>query len=121
MPKLVLIQYPDVVICVDLAQTVLEAWPDATVVMCRGLKDVLASVQGGKVVDMFVLRQSMRGLREINFVQTAHAASANVLLTAADEHEADLIAAAGWRSLDMPFTTEHLLEALKMETGSARA
>ncbi|MFN3846027.1 MAG: hypothetical protein ACK4RZ_09425 [Paracoccaceae bacterium] len=120
MPKLVLIQDPDAVISVDLAQTVMEAWPDATVVICRGIEDVLACLRSGKKISMMVLRQSMRSLLSKDLVPLARDAASHVLLTAADEQESDLIVAEGWSSLDMPFTTEQLLAALRIDSDPAR-
>ena len=108
MAKTILIQDPDVLISLDLAQTVMEAWPDANVILCRAPQQVLALLAGAKTPDIVILRQSMRSARAAGLTDLVHDPHIKVLLTGADDDEALIIAAAGWRALDMPFSASQV-------------
>ncbi|MFN4156435.1 MAG: hypothetical protein ACK4HF_17455 [Paracoccaceae bacterium] len=113
MPKTILIQDPDALISLDLAQTVLEAWPGASVILCREAGQVLALLSGGQVPDIVILRQSMRSARAAGLAGPVENTHVKVLLTGADDDEALMIAAVGWRALDMPFTAMQVRAVLQ--------
>ena len=113
MPKTILIQDPDVLISLDLAQTVMEAWPDANVILCREAEQIFGMLPPGQVPDMVILRQSMRSARAAGLADLIAKPHVKVLLTGADDDEALIIAAAGWRALDMPFSAKQVHAALQ--------
>ncbi|RGP37028.1 hypothetical protein [Pseudotabrizicola alkalilacus] len=113
MPKTILIQDPDVLISLDLAQTVMEAWPDASVILCREARHILALLSDGQEPDMLIMRQSMRGALAAGLDRLVGNPRINVLLTEADHDEEHSIAEAGWRALDMPFSALQVREALR--------
>jgi len=113
MPKTILIQDPDVLISLDLAQTVMEAWPDASVILCREARQILALLSDGQEPDMLIMRQSMRGALAAGLDRLVGNPRINVLLTEADHDEEHSIAEAGWRALDMPFSALQVREALR--------
>jgi hypothetical protein len=118
MPRTVLIQEPDVLISLDLAQTVIQSWPDATLVLCRDPGQALARLNADRAPNVVILRQSWRAAHASGLAAPAMRLGARVLLTAADADETALIAAVGWRAIDMPFTTEHVQNALHDLTAS---
>lgn len=113
MPKTILIQDPDVLISLDLAQTVMEAWPDASVILCREPRQILPLLSDGQEPDMLIMRQSMRGALATGLARLIRNPRINVLLTEADDDEELTIADAGWRTLDMPFSALQVRAALR--------
>ncbi|MDR7125654.1 hypothetical protein [Pseudotabrizicola sp. 4114] len=112
MPKTILIQDPDVLISLDLAQTVMEAWPDASVILCREARQILALLSDGQEPDMLIMRQSMRSALSAGLDRLIGNPRVTVLLTEADNGEEHTIADAGWRALDMPFSALQVRAAL---------
>lgn len=112
MPKTILIQDPDVLISLDLAQTVMEAWPDASVILCRDVPQSVAVLSDGQGPDLAVMRQSIRSLNGYGLLDLLRRSAAQVLLTGADPEDAAAIRAAGWRALDMPFRATQVRGAL---------
>ena len=113
MARTILIQDPDVLISLDLAQTAMEAWPDASVVLCREARQVLAMLSEGQEPDMMILRQSMRSALMAGLDSLVRNPRITVLLTDADDDEAVTIAEAGWHALDMPFSSSQVRNALR--------
>lgn len=118
MPKTVLIQDPDELISLDLAQTVKQAWPDATLILCRDPVQALARLGEDRGPTVIILRQSWRAAQDSGLAAPAMRLGTRVLLTAADADEAAQIAAVGWRAIEMPFTTEQVQDALHDLTAS---
>lgn len=118
MANTVLIQEPDELISLDLAQTVIQAWPDATLILCRDPVQALERLGGEHAPNVVILRQSMRAALASGLAVPAMRLGARVLLTAADDDESSQIAAVGWRAIDMPFTTEQVQDALRDLTAS---
>lgn len=118
MPNTVLIQEPDELISLDLAQTIKDAWPDATLILCRDPDQALARLSADRVPTVVILRQSLRAAHASGLAAPAMRLGARVLLTAADEDETAQIEAAGWRAIEMPFTTEQVQQALRDLTAS---
>ncbi|MDO9637729.1 MAG: hypothetical protein Q7J44_04240 [Pseudotabrizicola sp.] len=112
MPKTILVQEPDVLISLDLAQTVMETWPDARVILCRDVPQILAVLTEGQCPDLLIIRQSLRSLRGFGLAGLVQHPQVKVLLTAADEDDAAEVAALGWQSLDMPFFAAQVRDAL---------
>ena len=108
----ILVQESDVVISMDMSQTVQEAWSDAEVILCNGPDDVLARLHRADHVTLLILHQSAKSLCQSGIGKLARAKGARVLLTAADEDEAELMATSGWLAVEMPFTARDLLAAL---------
>ncbi|NEX45648.1 hypothetical protein [Pseudotabrizicola algicola] len=113
MPKTILVQDPDVLIRLDLAQTVMDVWPTANVILCCAAREVISLLSGGQKADVVILRQSLRSLRKTGLAGAIGRPDIRVLLTGADDDEAPMIAAAGWRTLDMPFTAPQVRAALR--------
>jgi hypothetical protein len=113
MPRTILIQDPDVLIRLDLAQTVLDAWPDSNVILCYESRQILPLLSDGKLPDMIILRQSLRSARAAGLDGLVRNPRIKVLLTDADDDEALMIAAAGWRALDMPFSATQVRAVLR--------
>ncbi|MCU0898976.1 MAG: hypothetical protein MUC82_00615 [Cypionkella sp.] len=113
MQHTVLIQDPDALIRIDLAQTVLDLWPDASVILCKDAQQIAQTVAGGVRPGVLILRQSLRGLRGANLADWAAASGARVILTGVDDGEAPSIASLGWSTLDMPFSAAHLRRVLQ--------
>lgn len=113
MPKTILIQDPDVLIRLDLAQTVMEAWPDANVILCHHAREILSLLSDGRMPEMIILRQSLRSARAAGLDGLVRNPRIKVLLTGADDDEALMIAAAGWGALDMPFSATQVRAALR--------
>lgn len=112
MPKTILVQDPDVLISLDLAQTVMEAWPDASVILCRDVPQIAAVLTDGQRPDLLILRQSLRSLRGFGLASLAQQRRVRVLLTGADDDDAAEIAELGWQALDMPFSAAQVRNAL---------
>lgn len=112
MPKTILIQDPDVLISLDLAQTVMDAWPDASVILCRDVPQIAAVLTEGQRPDLLILNQSLRSVRGYGLVPLVQRPSVKVLLTGADEGDAAEIAGLGWQALDMPFSAAQVRNAL---------
>ncbi|MFN4130590.1 MAG: hypothetical protein ACK4GC_12380 [Paracoccaceae bacterium] len=113
MSKTILIQDPDALIRLDLAQTVLESWPDAHVILCHNAFQILTLLADGQDPDMVIVRQSLRSARAAGLADLVQNPRVKVLLTGADDDEALMIAAAGWRALDMPFSATQVRAALR--------
>lgn len=113
MPKTILIQDPDVLISLDLAQTVLESWPDTNVILCRTPPQVSAILSDGQRPEALILRQSLQGTRREGIFDIAFTSKLCVILTDIDEDEAKDVAAAGWLALDMPFSAAQVRAALQ--------
>ncbi|MDO8884418.1 MAG: hypothetical protein U0934_03380 [Pseudotabrizicola sp.] len=112
MPKTILVQDPDGLISLDLAQTVMEAWPDASVILCRDVMQAVATLSDGQRPELLVLRQSLRKMQAFALVDLICDLEIKVLLTAADDDEGPDIAELGWHALDMPFSAAQVREAL---------
>ncbi|MFN3722167.1 MAG: hypothetical protein ACK4VZ_03910 [Paracoccaceae bacterium] len=112
MPKTILVQDPDVLISLDLAQTVMEAWPDASVILCRDVMQVLAILSEDKRPNLLILRQSLRSVRGFGLVGLLSDPQMQVILTEADDDEGGAITDLGWRALDMPFFAAQVRSAL---------
>ncbi|TGD66140.1 hypothetical protein EYC08_04415 [Tabrizicola sp. WMC-M-20] len=112
MPKTILVQDPDVLISLDLAQTVMEAWPDASVILCRDVPQILAVLTNGQRPDLLILNQSLRSVRGYGLTSLLRHSRVKMLLTGADDDDAAEIAALGWHALDMPFSAAQVRHAL---------
>lgn len=112
MSKTILVQDPDVLISLDLAQTVMEAWPDASVILCRDVMQVLGILSEGKRPNLLILRQSLRSIRGFGLVSLLHDPQMQVILTQADDNEGQAITDLGWRTLDMPFFAAQVRDTL---------
>ena len=112
MPKTIIIQEADTLISLDMAQTIAEAWPDASVVVCRDPAQVHKLLSQGCTPDAIILSQSLRHTRQDGLAQLASKTGAMVLLTQADDDEDVTITAARWHRLDMPFSSAQLRDVL---------
>lgn len=112
MPKTILVQDPDVLISLDLAQTVMEAWPDASIILCRDVPQVAAQLMDGQTPDLLIMNQSLRSLRGFGLADLLNRPHVKVLLTGADKGDASEIADLGWQALDMPFSAAQARHAL---------
>lgn len=112
MPKTILVQDHDVLISLDLAQTVIEAWPDANVILCRDLPQVSAVLTDGQRPDLLILNQSLRNVREFGLDHLLQPLNVKVLLTGADNDDAAEIAELGWQAVDMPFSAAQVCDAM---------
>lgn len=112
MPKTILIQDPDVVISLDLAQTVMETWPDARVILCRDVPQILAVLTEGQHLALIIMRQSWRSAERFGLTSLLAQSSTKVVLTGADEEDKTDVAAVGWHALEMPFLAPQIRTAL---------
>ncbi|WP_146036471.1 hypothetical protein [Pseudotabrizicola formosa] len=112
MPKTILVQDPDVLISLDLAQTVMEAWPDASVILCRDVPQVVETLTNGQRPNLLILNQSLRSVRGFGLTRLVQHPQTKLLLTGADDGDAAEIAALGWHALDMPFSAAQVRETL---------
>ena len=114
MPKTILVQDPDVLISLDLAQTVMDAWPNASVILCRDVPQLSAILSEGQRPDVLILNQSLRSVRAFRLDRLMEQPYVKVLLTGADDDDAAEIAALGWQALDMPFSADQVRDALQV-------
>lgn len=113
MSTIVLIQEPDEVISLDLAQTIKDAWPDGTVILCRTTAEAMARLAAARLPHVIILHQSLRAATASGLAELAVQQGVCVLLTAADEDEDDRIAALGWQAIDMPYTPGQIQASLR--------
>lgn len=112
MSKTILIQDPDVVISLDLAQTVMETWPDARVILCRDVPQILAVLTEGQHPDLVIMRQSWRSAESFGLTSLLAQSPTKVVLTGADEDDRADVATLGWHELEMPFLAPQIRTAL---------
>jgi hypothetical protein len=115
MANTVLIQEPDAVITLDLAQSVMDIWPDADIILCRKIGQALSRLADGLTPDVLILHISQGRAVDLALGRLVNP-DAKVVLTSSDLGAARVsgssLPSTNWHALEMPFSEAQLKAVL---------